>query len=220
MKQITMSQIIGEYVVWIQCIAAENSKDYVCGTGYAIGPHWVITCYHNVEDLDDNGKFIVWWENQKGDGIKQNYPPLTKNNIEWWNKEHDIALIRCFSPYNKFPDLSVILPDEIKAQTLCECSGYLAKYTSENCVFPRKEGIGITIGGGNTKSISSGGCSSIAFESWDGFSGSPIYYSGKLIGLVKGYVEGTNNQGLHLTFIGPALDAPCDGNKNCKVSES
>ncbi len=66
------------------------------GSGYALAPHWVLTAHHVLFPQDrnpDSKAFqIVWRDTQ---GCPMPGQPVARDDIVWYNKRHDIALIRC-----------------------------------------------------------------------------------------------------------------------------
>ena len=211
-----MSGLIGEYVVLIRYAKPGNPEYDIIGTVYTLGPHWVITCYHMLRELDENGKFTVLWRNRNDTATEKEEEFVKGEAIKWWSEHLDLALISCSAPYKDAPDLwDIIKEKKPSTSTVCDCFGYSAQFLREKGRDPDTIPSRLTIGTSNTDARFAKVMSSLSLAKdkyWDGISGSPVFASDRLVGLVCRCIPHCNGACLGVVFICMALDIASDGN--------
>ncbi len=206
-----MADIRTEHCVEIR-VPLKNGK-YCFGSGYTLGPHWVLTAYHVLfpDNLDDAQPIKVTWWDESEDTVKDNRP-VARDEIVWFHQALDIALIKCESPYVDVPtaweQIDQDRPTKWKKKK-CQSAGFLSNLKNEAGNQRRKtpRGTFALFSEKATKADING--SDVQLEDdalWAGFSGSPVFAGGKLAAVVRTVNLGEDGAGLSASFISPALD--------------
>ena len=212
-----MAALKTPYCVEIR-VPKKNSSGFGFGSGYTLGPCWVFTsCHVLFRDGFDESKpvQITWWD-RSGEKKEGGSPfPVERKNIVWFNKKHDIALIRCdvLSCKNAPTAWTELAEDRPRSGAVCRCGGYLANLHNTKGGPRRKTPQGefglfdqdIAADIDKLSGLDDD-------ELWAGFSGSPVYSDNKLTAVVQWVNTGERGKGLRATFIAPALDAVGDNN--------
>jgi len=216
-----MATLKTEYCVQIR-VPLRDSGDVGFGSGYTLGPHWVLTAYHVLfpPDHDPNGPLEIQWWDESGKPFETPAFP-GRDAIEWFSKAHDVAVIRCPLPYDDVPAAREVLATQRPTSTDCQAAGYLAGLLNQHQHQRRKSANG-TLGVGSAQEITTDindlDVKLDDTELWQGFSGAPVFSpassAGRLVAVVRTVNTG-ESESLVASFIAPALDArgdaDCDG---------
>jgi hypothetical protein len=93
-----VGEIQTEHCVEIRVLLRDG--DFEFGSGYTLGPHWVLTARHVLfpNGVDDSKPIEITWWDETGGTVKST-EPVARDKITWSNQVHDIALIQCELPY-------------------------------------------------------------------------------------------------------------------------
>ena len=184
------------------------------GSGYAIGPHWVLTAYHvlfdDELDLTNDTQVIITWP--AADPINGKLPSekVTRQKIKWADKTSDLALIEC-----PLPEGTVQTADELlqRSAPVNESSwrsyGFLSELEdsegNRDAHGPKgtfgfsnknKEAIPVTVTVG---ALDDAGL-------WAGFSGAPLFVRNKLSAIAVFSKPGHRGAGLGAVSVWKALE--------------
>lgn len=204
-----MAEIQTEHCVEIRVPLEEG--DYSFGSGYTLGPHWVLTAHHVLfpEGMNDAQPIEITWWDESGTNEKDT-KLVDRDELIWYCQAHDIALIRCKSPYeNVVGEWSLFAQERPKEWAECKCAGFLSKLYNEEDNQRRKTPTG-KLGAYSSKEITVDiNDLSVSLKKdkfWAGFSGSPVFAEGKLAAVIRTVNLGEHGAGLVASFVAPALD--------------
>ncbi|MFT5698653.1 MAG: hypothetical protein ACI8ZB_001508 [Desulforhopalus sp.] len=203
-----------EYCVEIR-VPKTNGKNKF-GSGYTLGPYWVLTAYHVLfgNDIDLNCPIEITWWDETAEQIQGGRPvTVNRKNILWRSKRHDIALIDCEPPYLDIPGVwDLLATDRPNGWDICRAAGYLSNLHN---VLGRQrretpEGkFGLCSKGENKIDIDNLSVTLHNDENWAGFSGSPVFSAeGKLVAVIRDVKSG--EKGLTASLVSAALDSTGD----------
>jgi hypothetical protein len=164
------------------------------------------------DGYDESKPIEITWRDETELEIKD-CKAVIRDRIVWFHEEHDIALIRCESPYDDVVNAWVLLGrDRPKHYAECKCFGFLSNLHCETGKQRRKtptRKFGAFSENALTVDVDDLSVSLENDELWAGFSGSPVFsFSGdKLVAIARTVNIGENGAGLVASFISPALDA-------------
>ncbi|MCI5145934.1 MAG: serine protease, partial [Candidatus Electrothrix sp. AR3] len=213
-----MGGLTTEYCVEIR-VPKKNSDKNKFGTGYTLGPHWVLTAYHVLfgDDVDAGQPIkITWrdtWRDEIGDQVEGGKQlSVNRDNIVWYHQEHDIALIRFEPPYKNVPGAWEELAQENAEWQDFRSAGFLSNLHDEaekqRRVTPEGS-LGGCSEGENKIDLNNPTVNLHDNEDWAGFSGSPVFVKNKLVAVVRTVKTGENS--LTASFISTALDSKGEG---------
>ena len=212
-----MSGLTTEYCVEIRVPKKFTGKNKF-GSGYTLGSSWVLTAYHVLfgTDVDESKPIEITWWDESAKKVKGGAPvSARREDILWWHRKHDIALIKCKPPYSDVPGaLNVVAMDRPQEGSKCKCGGFLINLLNEERQPRRKTPCGIlgNFSAGEIKADINGLNVSLGEErNWAGFSGSPVFIADKLTAVVVRVNTGERGGSISASFIGAALDSKGDG---------
>ncbi|GAB6040965.1 trypsin-like serine protease [Endothiovibrio diazotrophicus] len=197
-----MGGLNAEYSVQIR-IRREDGK-FKFGSGYGIGPHWVLTARHVLfgEGVDASASIRV----SCGDVVEE----VSRERIRWDDRDLDIALIRCDTLFGDAPHAGEVLagnrPTPEEAWSGYGFSGILPGESEGRRELSPMGRVGHYRAEKRRASFSSTTVTLKEDASWKGFSGSPIFVGGRLSAVAIKVNTGESGAGLVGSFVSDALD--------------
>lgn len=217
-------------------ILAKNTKSGAVseGSGYTIGPNWILTAYHVLFDDEADPRDlhfeIAWPQGPLDEQGAPNRITSDKQTIKLvWSLggSCDLALLRCElpAPFRDAPGGAELLASALPESDVgrWKSFGYLWKIVSGTKTREDAEtgeqkkeylrdyhdpqgpvGVNHSSGEKTFWHVDVGGLDSA--ELWQGFSGAPVFVADRLVAIVTDARPGSRGKALHVSLIPPALE--------------